>query len=62
MVQVKHIISMNKIQSAGKAHHQMLEKGGTWYIHCTITGQIFHAFDELYLPIISVFNTTGNVM
>ena len=26
------------------------------------TGQIFPAFDELYLLIISVFNTTGNVM
>ena len=63
MVQVKHIISMNKIQSAGKAHHQMLEN---WkreaLIHCTITGQICNAFDELYLLIISVFNTTGNVM
>ena len=51
---------MNKIQSAGKAHHQMLEKGGTY--NCTITGMIFNAFDELYLLIISVFNTTGNVM
>ena len=26
------------------------------------TGQIFPAFDELYLLIISVFDTTGNVM
>ena len=60
MVQVKHIISMNKIQSAGKAHHQMLEREAL--IHCTITGQIFNAFDELYLLIISVFNTTENVM
>ena len=63
MVQVKHIISMNKIQSAGKAHHQMLEKGGTCTLYNTqYTGQIFHAFDELYLLIVSVFNTTGNVM
>ena len=60
MVQVKRIISMNKIQSAGKAHHQMLEKGGTYTVQ--YAGQIFHAFDELYLLIISVFNTTGNVM
>ena len=33
MVQVKHIISMNKIQSAGKAHHQMLEKAGTYTLY-----------------------------
>ena len=26
------------------------------------TGQIFPAFDELYMLIISVFNTTGNVI
>ena len=57
MVQVKCIISMNKIWSASKAHHQVLEKGGTYFIQ--YTGQIFPAFDELYLLIISVFNTTG---
>ena len=60
MVQVKCIISMNKILSAGKAHHQVLEKGGTYFVQ--YTGQIFPAFDELYLLIIPVFNTTGNVM
>ena len=36
MVQVKRIISMNKIQSAGKAHHQMLEKGGTYTLYNTL--------------------------
>ena len=36
LVQVKHIISMNKIQSAGKAHHQMLEKGGTYTLYNTL--------------------------
>ena len=41
-----------KIWCAGKAHHQIVK----------YTGLIFPAFDELYLPIISVFNTTGNVM
>ena len=46
--------------SAGKAHHQVLEKGGTCFVQ--YTGQIFPAFDELYLLMISVFNTTGNVM
>ena len=51
---------MNKIWSAGKAHHQVLEKGGTYFVQ--YAGQIFPAFDELYLLIISVFNTTGNVM
>ena len=35
LVQVKCIISMNKIQRASKAHHQILEKGGT-NMHCTI--------------------------
>ena len=35
LVQVKCIISMNKIWSAGKAHHQVLEKGWA-LIHCTI--------------------------
>ena len=50
---------MNKIWSTSKAHHQVLEKGGTYFVQ--YTGQIFPAFDELYLLIISVFNTTGNV-
>ena len=36
MVQVKRIISMNKIQSAGKAHPQMLEKGGTYTLYNTL--------------------------
>ena len=36
LVQVKRIISMNKIQSAGKAHHQMLEKGGTYTLYNTL--------------------------
>ena len=48
-----------KIWSTGKAHHQVLEKGA---LIVKYTGQIFPAFDELYLLIISVFNTTGNVM
>ena len=60
MVQVKCIISMNEIWSAGKEHHQVLEKGGTYFVQ--YTGQIFPSFDEQYLLIISVFNTTGNVM
>ena len=51
---------MNKIQSAGKAHHQMLEKGGTYTLYNNWPD--INAFDELYLLIISVFNTTGNVM
>ena len=51
---------MNKIWSANKVHHQVLEKGGTSFVQ--YTGQIFPVFDELYLLIISVFNTTGNVM
>ena len=37
----------------------MLEKRDTY---CKYTGLIFPAFDELYLLIISVFNTAGNVM
>ena len=49
-----------KIWSAGKAHHQILENGGTYFVQ--YTGQIFSSFDKLYLLIISVFNTTGNVM
>ena len=49
-----------EIWSAGKEHHQVLEKGGTYFVQ--YTGQIFPSFDELYLLIISVFNTTGNVM
>ena len=32
-VQMRHIISVNKIQSAGKAHHQMLGKGGTYTLY-----------------------------
>ena len=51
---------MNEIWSAGNEHHQVLEKGGTYFV--LYTGQIFPSFDELYLLIISVFNTTGNVM
>ena len=47
-----------KIWSAGKPHHQVLEKGRTYLIQ--YTGQIFPAFSELYLLII--FSTTGNVM
>ena len=57
---VKCIISMNKIRSAGKAHHQVLEKGQALIVQ--YIGSIFPAFDELYLLIIPVFNTTGNVM
>ena len=57
-MQVKCIISMNKIWSASKAHHQVLEKGGTYFVQ--YTGQMFPAFDELYLLIISVSNTTYN--
>ena len=57
---VKCIISMNKIWSAGKAHHQVLEKGQALIV--PYTGSIFPAFDGLYLLIIPVFNTTGNVM
>ena len=60
---------MNKIWSASKAHHQVFEKGGTYFVQYTgqifsvqYTGQIFPAFDQLYLLILSVFNTTGNVM
>ena len=60
LVQVKCIISMNRILSASKAHNQVLEKGGTYFVQ--YTGQIFPAFDELYLLIMSVFNTTGNGM
>ena len=63
-VQVRHIISTNEDfwykWRAGKARHQVLEKGATYFVQ--YTGQIFPAFDELYLLIISVFNTTGNVM
>ena len=51
---------MNEIWSAGKEHHQVLEKGGTYFVQ--YTGQMFPSFDELYLVIISAFNTTGNVM
>ena len=54
------MISMNKIWSAGKTNHQVLEKEGTYFVQ--YTGQIFPASDELYLLIISVLNTTGNVM
>ena len=57
---VKCIISMNKIWSAGKAHHQVLEKGEALIVQ--YNGLIFPAFDKLYLLIIPVFNTTGNVM
>ena len=38
---VKCIISMNKIWSAGKAHHQVLKKGQALIVQYT-------AFDELY--------------
>ena len=51
---------MNEMWSAGKEHHKILEKGGTYFVQ--YNGQIFSSFDELYLFIISVFNTTGNVM
>ena len=51
---------MNEIWSAGKEHHRVLEKRGTYFVQ--YTGQIFPSFDELYLLIIFVFNTTGNVM
>ena len=59
---VKCIISKNKIWSAGKAHHQFcfLKKGQALIVQ--YTGSIFPASDELYLLIIPVFNTTGNVM
>ena len=67
-VQVRHIISSNEdfrnkvkcIISMNKAHHQVLEKGQALIV--PYTGSIFPAFDELYLLIIPVFNTTGNVM
>ena len=36
---------MNKIRSASKAHHQVLEKEGTYFVQ--YTGQIFSAFDEV---------------
>ena len=52
MVQVKCIISMNKIWSAGKAHHQVLEKGGIYFVQ--YTDQIFPALDELYLLNINI--------
>ena len=51
---------MNKMWNACKAHHQILENGGIYFVQ--YTGQIFLSFDELHLLIISVFNTTGNVM
>ena len=51
---------MNKIWSAGKAHRQVLEKGGTYFVQ--YIDQIFSSLDELYLLIISVLNTTGNVI
>ena len=57
---VKSIISMSKISSAGKAHYQVLEKGQALIVQ--YTGSIFPVFDELYLLIIPVFITTGNVM
>ena len=44
------------IWSAGKAHHQVLEKGGTYLLQ--YTAQIFPDVDALYLLIISIFNTT----
>ena len=77
-VQVRHIISTNEdlwhkvkcitvrsagkygVWSAGKAHHQVLEKGQALIVQ--YSGSIFPAFDELYLLIIPVFNTIGNVM
>ena len=40
---------MNEIWSAGKEHHEVLEKGGTYFVQ--YTGQIFPSFDELYLLI-----------
>ena len=54
-MQARHIISTN--EDWYKSPHQVLEKGGTYFI-----GEIFSAFDELYLLRISVFNTTRNVM
>ena len=50
LVQVKCIISMNKIWSASKAHHEVLGKGGTYFVW--YTGEIFPSFDELYMLII----------
>ena len=54
------VLHQHKIWSAGKAHHQVLENVGTYFVQ--YTGHIFPAFNELYLLIISVFNTIGNVM
>ena len=73
-VQVRHIISTSEhfwykwstssvwIRYRVQARHIIKCWKREALIHCTITGQIFHAFDELYLLIISVFNTTGNVI